>query len=175
MADETANAMSDIEKVKIWAAAKKLKWSHDRGRHSPVFRFHGGGITYFTRRFGKIKILVGQIKMLIKAVKQTFLSEDATMAEDASHSGHAQPNQDGATGSSGNNVNNSTNTGDAYVDEVCIVPASTTGTQVHFVIFVIFIKIKYFPFYCLYFNLLYAESPNFEVFYKFWYNPFFLL
>ena len=43
------------------------------------------------------------------------------------------------------------------------------------VIFVIFIKIKYFPFWCLYFSLLYAESPNFEVFYKFWYNPFFLL
>jgi hypothetical protein len=109
----------------------------------------------------KSKIPVGQIKMLIKAVKQTFLSEDA------SHSGHAKQNQDGAIRSSGNNVNNSTNTGDAYVDEVCIVPASTTGTRVHFVIFVIFIKIKYFPFYCLYFNLLYAESPNFEVFYKF--------
>jgi hypothetical protein len=42
-----------------------------------------------------------------------------------------------------------------------------TGTRVHFVIFVIFIKIKYF-------NLLNAESPNFEIFNKFWYNAFFL-
>ena len=37
----------------------------------------------------KSKIPVGQIKMLIKAVTQTFLSEDAEDAEDASHSGHA--------------------------------------------------------------------------------------
>ena len=36
-------------------------------------------------------IPVDQIKMLMKAVKQTFLSEDAT-AEDASHSVHVQPN-----------------------------------------------------------------------------------
>jgi hypothetical protein len=41
----------------------------------------------------KSKIPVDQIKMLMKAVKQTFLSEDATMAEDASHSGYAQLNQ----------------------------------------------------------------------------------
>ena len=40
-----------------------------------------------------------------------------------------------------------------------------TGTVVHSVIFLIF-------FYCLYSNL-YAESPNFDVFYIFWYNPFF--
>jgi hypothetical protein len=37
----------------------------------------------------KSKIPVGQIKMLIKAVTQTFLSEDAEDAEDASHSRHA--------------------------------------------------------------------------------------
>ena len=30
------------------------------------------------------------------------------------------------------------------------------------VIFVIFIKIKYFPFQCLYSNILYTESPNFD-------------
>ena len=60
----------------------------------------------------KSKIPVGQIKMLLKAVKQTFLSEDATMAEDISDLGHAQPDLPV------NNVNNSINTGDAYVDEV---------------------------------------------------------
>jgi hypothetical protein len=45
----------------------------------------------------------------------------------------------------------------------------------HSVIFAIFIKIKYFPFLCLYSNLLYVESPNFDVYYTFWYNPFFLV
>lgn len=65
----------------------------------------------------KSNIPVGQIKMLIKAVKQTFLSEDATMAEDALQSGHAQPNQDDATRTSGNTVNNAIHTGDAYVDD----------------------------------------------------------
>jgi hypothetical protein len=42
MADETVNAMSDIVKPRP-------------RRHFPGFRFHGGGSTYFTRRFGKIK------------------------------------------------------------------------------------------------------------------------
>lgn len=65
----------------------------------------------------KSNIPVGQIKMLIKAVKQTFLSEDATMAEDALQSGHAQPNQDDATRTSGNTVNNAIHTGYAYVDD----------------------------------------------------------
>jgi hypothetical protein len=39
----------------------------------------------------KSKITVGKIKMLLKAVKQTSLSEDATMAEDTSDLGHTQP------------------------------------------------------------------------------------
>jgi hypothetical protein len=49
----------------------------------------------------------------------------------------------------------------------------TTGTRVHSVIFLIFIEIKYFPLLCLYSNLPYAESPNFDVFCTFWCNPFF--
>ena len=59
-------------------------------------------------------IPVGQIKMLLKAAKKKFLSEDATMAEDTSDLGHAQPDLPV------NNVNNYINTGDAYVDEVLI-------------------------------------------------------
>ena len=118
MADETVNAMSDIDKVKIWAAAKKLSEATTAAVISLGFDSMEAVALILPEDLAKSKIPVGQIKMLIKAVKQTFLSEDA------SHSGHAQQNQDGAIGSSGNNVNNSTNTGDAYVD----VPASTWTT-----------------------------------------------
>jgi len=118
MADETANAMSYIEKVKAWAAAKKLSEATTMAVISLGFDSMEAVSLISPEDLAKSKIPVGQIKMLLKAVKQTFLSEDATMAEDTSDSGHAQPNQDGATGPSGNNVNNSINTGDAYVDEV---------------------------------------------------------
>ena len=112
MADETVNAMSDIDKVKIWAAAKKLSEATTAAVISLGFYSMEAVALILPEDLAKSKIPVGQIKMLIKAVKQTFLSEDA------SHSGHAKQNQDGAIRSSGNNVNNSTNTGDAYVDEV---------------------------------------------------------
>ena len=91
MADELANAMSDIEKVKTWTAAKKL--SEAEAVISLGFDSMEAVSLISPEGLGKSKIPVGQIKMLMKAVKQTFLSEDATMAEDALHSVH-----DGATG-----------------------------------------------------------------------------
>jgi hypothetical protein len=91
MADELANAMSDIEKVKTWTAAKKL--SEAAAVISLGFDSMEVVSLISPEGLGKSKIPVGQIKMLMKAVKQTFLSEDATMAEDALHSVH-----DGATG-----------------------------------------------------------------------------
>lgn len=118
MAEGTVNAMSDIEKVKMWAAAKKLSEATTAAIISLGFDSMEAVSLISQEDFAKSKIPVGQIKLLMKAVKQTFLSEDAIRAEDDSHSGHAQPNQDGATGSSDNNVTNSVNTGDAYVDEV---------------------------------------------------------
>ena len=114
MADETANGMSDIEKVKTWAAAKKVSKATTAAVISLGFDSMKAVSLISPEDLAKSKIPVDQIKMLMKAVKQTFLSEDATV-EDASHSVHVQPNQDGATG---NTVNNSINTGDAYVDEV---------------------------------------------------------
>ena len=118
MADETANGMSDIEKVKTWAVAKKLSEATTATVISLGFDSMKAVSLISPEDLAKSKIPVDQIKMLMKAVKQTFLSEDAT-AEDASHSVHVRPNHDDATGTSGNTVNNSINTaGDAYVDEV---------------------------------------------------------
>ena len=89
MADETVNAMSDIDKVKIWAAAKKLSEATTAAVISLGFDSMEAVALILPEDLAKSKIPVGQIKMLIKAVTQTFLSEDAEDAEDASHSGHA--------------------------------------------------------------------------------------
>ena len=93
MADELANAMSDIEKVKTWTSAKKLSEATTAVVISLGFDSMEAVSLISPEGLGKSKIPVGQIKMLMNAVKQTFMSEDATMAEDALHSVH-----DGATG-----------------------------------------------------------------------------
>lgn len=111
MADETANALSDIVKVKTWTAAKKLSEATTAAVISLWFNSMEAVSLISPEYLAKSNIPVGQIKMLIKAVKQTFLSEDGTMAVDALQSGHAQPNQDDATRTSGNTVNNAIHTG----------------------------------------------------------------
>lgn len=91
MADETSHAMSDIDKVKAWTAAKKRSEATTAAVISLGLYSMEAVSLISSEDLGKSKISVGQIKMLLKAAKQTLLSEDATMAEDRLDSGHAQP------------------------------------------------------------------------------------
>ena len=72
MADETVNAMSDIQKVKMWAAAKKLSEATTAAIISLSFDSMEAVSLISPEDFAKSKIPMGQIKLLMKAKKQTF-------------------------------------------------------------------------------------------------------
>ena len=65
MADELANAMSDIEKVKTWTAAKKLSEATTAVVISLGFDSMEAVSLISPEDLGKSKIPVGQIKMLM--------------------------------------------------------------------------------------------------------------
>jgi len=64
--------MSDIEKVKTWTAAKKLSEATTAAGISLGFDSMEAVSLISPEGLGKSKIPVGQIKMLMKAVKHTF-------------------------------------------------------------------------------------------------------
>ena len=126
MSDE----MTDIERVKTWAAAKKLNEATAAAIISLGFDSMEALSLISVEDLVKSKITIGQQKLLLKAVRQTFLSVDDTgpnMADGerpaTSAGGPAQPGANSAPSSSGSAVNINTSaqgnsTQDTYVQEV---------------------------------------------------------
>jgi hypothetical protein len=131
------NEMTDVDRVKTWAAAKKLNDATAAAIISLGFDSMEALSLISAEDLTKSKITIGQQKLLLKAVRQTFISTDdqgSNMADGENQLPAAGPGQSGvnttpsssmsgANAVSGGNVNNTSsaqgeNQQDTYVQEI---------------------------------------------------------